>query len=247
MSALRPAYPPASGSSLDAGRVRRADEAHVLRQSLAASALSHLTLVVAAVLAATLLRGTPNLRIAIPHDLPGPPWVQPPVVLGNFAVAGRALPPPAPDVSGPVVPMDVESGPPSDYAPPTGLDVPPGPTGQGAGIVRSGDSDGTQIGAEAPPPDLNAWVFRNEDPIAVVKPDPVYSELAREAGAEGTVALRLLVGQDGRVRDVHVDRSIPILDSCALDAVRHWVFTPAKDGDKPVAVWVAVKFRFVLH
>ena len=63
-------------------------------------------------------------------------------------------------------------------------------------------------------------------------------------GVTGTVLLQALVGGDGRVHDVKVVRSIPGLDSLAVEAVRQWVFKPALNKGKPVAVWVMVPLKF---
>ena len=37
--------------------------------------------------------------------------------------------------------------------------------------------------------------------------------------------LEAVIGEDGRVRNVRVLRSIQLLDGAAVDAVRQWVFT----------------------
>jgi protein TonB len=61
------------------------------------------------------------------------------------------------------------------------------------------------------------------------------------------VTLRVLVGLDGRVKDVSVDRGSPLLDAAAIAAARQWVFTPALSNGRPVMVWVAIPVRFSLH
>jgi protein TonB len=96
-------------------------------------------------------------------------------------------------------------------------------------------------------PRINDWVYYDEPPAVVTQVKPVYPDMAREAGVDGTVQLRVLVGKDGRVMDVHVDRSIPLLDGAAVAAARLWVFTPALSNGHPVMVWVAVPIRFTLH
>lgn len=96
-------------------------------------------------------------------------------------------------------------------------------------------------------PGINDWVYRDEEPALVSQVKPVYPDIAREAGVDGTVRLRVLVGKDGLVKDVHVDRSIPMLDGAAVAAARQWVFTPALSNGHPVMVWVAVPIRFTLH
>jgi TonB family protein len=44
------------------------------------------------------------------------------------------------------------------------------------------------------------------------------------------------IDEAGEVKCVKVTRSIPIADTAAVAAVRQWKFTPAKLGDRPVAV-----------
>ena len=101
--------------------------------------------------------------------------------------------------------------------------------------------------AEDELPKFGEYVYVEELPEAISKPSPVYPELARDAGVDGTVMVQALVGKDGKVKDVKVVKSIQMLDQAALDAVKNWVFKPALSNNKPVAVWVAVPVRFSLH
>jgi protein TonB len=100
---------------------------------------------------------------------------------------------------------------------------------------------------EPPDPTPTEYVYVEELPVPIRTPAPAYPELARQAGVEGTVQLRALIGLDGRVRDVIVDRSIALLDEAAVQAVRGWVFSPALANGRPVKVWVGVPVHFVLH
>jgi protein TonB len=95
-------------------------------------------------------------------------------------------------------------------------------------------------------PDFGEYVYVDELPEAIVQVAPVYPDAAREAGVEGTVLVRALVCRSGRVLDVTIMRSIPMLDAAAVDAVRQWVFKPALAQGEAVAVWVAVPVRFTL-
>ena len=96
-------------------------------------------------------------------------------------------------------------------------------------------------------PQFGQYVYVEELPEAVTKVQPIYPDLAREAGVDGTVMVQALVGKDGRVKDTKVVKSIPMLDQAATTAVKGWVFKPALSNNKPVAVWVAVPVRFSLH
>jgi protein TonB len=97
------------------------------------------------------------------------------------------------------------------------------------------------------PPSLDEFRLYDESPGVVTAVKPAYPDLAREAGVEGTVRLRVLVGTDGRVHDVHVDASVPLLDEAAVAAAGQWVFTPALANGHAVMVWIAIPIRFSLH
>ncbi len=89
----------------------------------------------------------------------------------------------------------------------------------------------------------------DELPVPVFTPQPVYSDIAQQAGVTGRVVVYVLVGKDGRVRDARVDAKVHVLmlDALALDAARQWVFKPALTNNAPVEVWVALPFNFTLH
>ncbi|HEU5450507.1 MAG TPA: energy transducer TonB [Terriglobales bacterium] len=85
-------------------------------------------------------------------------------------------------------------------------------------------------------------------PRALYAPDPEYSEEARKAKYQGTVVLWVVVGPDGRPRDIRVQRSLGLgLDEKAVEAVRQWKFEPAKKDGNPVAVQINVEVNFRLY
>jgi len=85
-------------------------------------------------------------------------------------------------------------------------------------------------------------------PEPVLVPKPQYPELARRAGIEGTTVIKALVDIDGSVMNAKVLKSSgnPQLDEAAIIAARKSKFTPAKQRDKPVRVWVSIPFYFKL-
>ncbi len=85
-------------------------------------------------------------------------------------------------------------------------------------------------------------------PRAVFTPDPEYSEEARKAKYQGTCVLWLVVGADGRPREMKVSRTLGLgLDEKALEAVKQWKFEPAMKDGKPVAVQISVEVTFHLY
>jgi protein TonB len=87
-----------------------------------------------------------------------------------------------------------------------------------------------------------------------VKPQPIniplpqYPELARQAGIEGQAVVKALVDVDGSIMAVQILKSSgnQMLDEAALTAARKSKFTPAKQRDKFVRVWVSIPIRFKL-
>jgi periplasmic protein TonB len=138
--------------------------------------------------------------------------------------------------------------------------LPSGPpsngTGSGGGIgsgtgggVGSGEGPGVGPGRGG---GIGGGVFRVgggvSAPRAIATPDPEYSEEARKAKYQGTCVLWLIVGPDGRPRDVKVTRSLGLgLDEKAIEAVKQWKFEPAMKDGKPVAVQINVEVSFRLY
>jgi periplasmic protein TonB len=85
-------------------------------------------------------------------------------------------------------------------------------------------------------------------PRTIYAPDPDYSEEARKAKFQGMVTLWLVVGSDGRARDIRIVRSLGMgLDEKAIEAVRTWRFDPARKDGQPVAVQISVEVSFRLY
>jgi periplasmic protein TonB len=85
-------------------------------------------------------------------------------------------------------------------------------------------------------------------PVCVTCPLPLYTDEARKVKMQGTVTLRVLVGADGRAGQIRVARGIGYgLDDRAIQTVRGWTFTPARDAArKAVPVWITIEVVFRL-
>lgn len=86
-------------------------------------------------------------------------------------------------------------------------------------------------------------------PLGGYQVKPRYPESARRAGAQGVTTLRVRVLENGRVGEVHVEKSAGFrdLDRAAMEAVKKWIFEPARRGRDPVAVWVKLPVKFELR
>jgi periplasmic protein TonB len=97
----------------------------------------------------------------------------------------------------------------------------------------------------APPAPASGVV---ESPTLVSRVEPVYPDLARRAGIEGTVELEVSIDTTGAVTDVTVVRGLPLgMSEAAADAVHRWKYKPARTASGPVASRKSVRIRFVLR
>ncbi|MGD0839649.1 MAG: TonB family protein [Candidatus Acidiferrales bacterium] len=76
---------------------------------------------------------------------------------------------------------------------------------------------------------------------------PNYPDVARQAGVEGTVALRVEIGQDGSVQDVEPISGPPLLERAAAEAVAKWRYAPTLVDGNPVNVITTVSVEFHLN
>ena len=78
---------------------------------------------------------------------------------------------------------------------------------------------------------------------------PIYPNMSKRLGEQGTVVLRVLVKADGSAGEVEVksSSSYPRLDQAAIDAVKTWRFNPAKIDGKATDEWYQVPIPFKLQ
>ena len=82
---------------------------------------------------------------------------------------------------------------------------------------------------------------------SVYAPRPLYPPIERRQGREGRVMLALFVDDSGRVSQAGVRESSgsEAFDQAALNAVKRWRFTPARDRDgRALSRWCTVRILF---
>jgi protein TonB len=114
-------------------------------------------------------------------------------------------------------------------------------------IEKTDFTEITKKPTETDIPIVPYWVVEVK-PQPVDIPKPSYPDLARQAGIEGQVVVKALVDVDGSISDVEILKSSgnTSLDQAALSAARNAKFTPAKQRDQAVRVWVSIPFKFSL-
>ena len=93
-----------------------------------------------------------------------------------------------------------------------------------------------------------AELIHHSDVAYLHNPKPAYPAMARKLGLEGTVTLRVLVNPQGvpEQSTIIATSGAEVLDTAAVDAMRHWRFVPARAGGNPIAHWVDVPITFKL-
>ena len=104
-----------------------------------------------------------------------------------------------------------------------------------------------------PPPSTNTgprvkFIPYDDPPVARSPINPVYPEIAQEAGIEGTVIVQAFINAKGVVEETIVLKGVPNtgLDEAAAEAIRKTRFKPAKQRDRPVGVWISIPVHFTL-
>lgn len=96
--------------------------------------------------------------------------------------------------------------------------------------------------------DESGFIEVDKAPALISQLKPAYPELAKLAGIEGKVFLKLLIDENGNVEKAKVEKSVKdMLDEAALTAAKSAKFSPALLNDKPVKVWVVLPIAFKLE
>ena len=126
----------------------------------------------------------------------------------------------------------------------TGSGIGPGSGSGSGGGHGSGHGTGTGSGTG---PGSGVTSSPAVPPRIIKSYQPPYPSAERNAGVEGTVSIRFLIGTDGSVEDVTVTSSSgnANLDNAAVAACRKWRFTAAKNSSGlPVRCYASIPITF---
>lgn len=109
----------------------------------------------------------------------------------------------------------------------------------GAGETTGGGLEGGGMGE---------WSELTQKPKVMKEIKARYTDEARAKGIEGLVVCDLIIGDNGKIRSVTLVQGLGAgLDEAALEALKSFEFSPAKIGDRAVAVKIRYKYRFQLQ
>lgn len=96
--------------------------------------------------------------------------------------------------------------------------------------------------------DESGLIDVDEVPVLKSQIKPAYPQIAKLAGIEGTVYLKLLIDEKGNVAKAKVEQGVKdMIDEAALVAAKNSKFSPAILNNKPVKVWVILPIAFKLE
>ncbi len=157
-------------------------------------------------------------------------------------------PPPAEPISSKMRP---DSGIPDEMLSEIDIEINAGPLTPGLDLtIPRGNGFGSPVAAGSGAGELqNEAVSLDEVdrlPVKVHHVQPLYPQWALEAGAEAEVTLSLVIGADGAVGRLAVERSSGYedFDRAALQAVKMWRFAPALLRGRAIAVRAIQKIKF---
>jgi protein TonB len=119
--------------------------------------------------------------------------------------------------------------------------------------IAETELDDFEAWGDAPPPPTNTgprvrFIPYDDPPVARSPINPIYPEIAQEAGIEGTVIVQAFINDRGIVEETIILKGVPNtgLDEAAATAIRKTRFKPAKQRDRPVGVWISIPVHFTL-
>ncbi|MEZ4774921.1 MAG: energy transducer TonB [Bacteroidia bacterium] len=98
-------------------------------------------------------------------------------------------------------------------------------------------------------PAIDDFVFVHKEPVAInymeVSNAIGYPSVAKEAGIEGSVIVRVLVDEHGNyLKHKVISQAHPLLGRSCDSYVNNLYFTPAVRDGQPVKFWVNIPFHF---
>jgi TonB family protein len=87
---------------------------------------------------------------------------------------------------------------------------------------------------------------RVRQPRGIVRTQPAYPTLAREARIQGDVTIDSILDEEGNIVEMKVISGHPFLYQAALSALKKWKYEPTYLNDKPIAVEMIVTVTFQL-
>jgi protein TonB len=196
-------------------------------------------------------QGLPRLMLLAPVLAPEPPAAPPPAplhanssstarsnMIGNRLVTPSEVPR--------SVTMLTETVAPPPMVDPGAIGISHG-TGDYRGTVF-GSTPGADLALLPPSPPVvhHAPPSRMMEGNLILRVQPDYPAIARQARVQGLVVLRAMISREGTIVNLQVLSGHPMLVRAAVNAVQQWRYRPYVLNGEPIEVETEVKVNFVL-
>ncbi len=182
-----------------------------------------------------------------PAEAPPPQQIQQIVHSGPAARAGTPVPVPDAEITPDMqdfATIDVMSRASSEGG--DGVDL--------GGFADNIDFDAKDIKVQAPveEPDPDEFIAVEEEAnldLPSLQKVVKYPDLARRAGVEGTVYVKVLIGKDGKPKKTLIEHSDnELLNKAAQEAVmKYRGYTPGIQNGNPIQMWISIPIEFRLN
>ena len=194
----------------------------------------------------------PRLRVRSVAELAPPPSTQneppPPAAVAPPPDMAQVkpnlgVPVPVPDMLAPTPTLPNMNEPPPAPSAPSGI-------GNGPATLEPPKAP-VQLNniKDDPEPGIDDFIDVTEEPAPIKPIESLveYPETAKRSGLEGKVIVAALIGKDGSVEKVVVQKAdYDIFKQPAIDAMMKARFTPARQNGNPVRVWLSKTITFKL-
>jgi TonB family protein len=120
--------------------------------------------------------------------------------------------------------------------------------GEGGGMGVGTGRGHREPNASNEPPTKEITSRPDTRPVLLNRVRPEYTDHARENKTQGTVRLRMLVDETGKVKQARIISGLPDgLNEKAIEAAYKMRFKPATKDGKDVATWIAIEVTFALR
>jgi periplasmic protein TonB len=192
-------------------------------------------------------QGLPRLSLLAPLLVPAPPPNAPPA-------ERRSIPPAAAQSNQIGINLLSPTEIPRNITMLTEKTAPPAIDAAGFGVSHGfgegrGNVFNSVFASEAvlPPPAVHhPPVSRMMEGNLILRVQPDYPVLAKQARVQGKVVLRAMISREGKIENLQVLSGHPMLVRAAVDAVRQWRYRPYALNGEPVDVETEVTVNFVL-
>jgi protein TonB len=123
--------------------------------------------------------------------------------------------------------------------------APDAPAISSVGSVPASGSLMNLTHAVAPPPHLRSLTPSELEPIRVIKKvTPVYPLVAKTRRLSASVVVQGTVDRNGRINDLQLISGPPLYREAAFEALKQWVFKPAKLNGQPIDQTTTIRIEF---